>query len=281
MTPPRLRRLLPDDTTRILDVAVDHGFFGEGSLLRGIEDITAVIPVLVGARPHAIQLAPGPAARFAALGGIDRPELILRVDIANVYGNPLDRQLFSTHIPNAIEHAVRLDAAAVCVNLISAADEPSVRASCIDSILTMREHADRLGMPMMVEPLAMKKGGNGESYATDDDLASIVPLVRQAAELGADLIKADVAADLDNYHRVIEAASGVPVLVRGGSVVDDATMLRRAAGVLASGARGLVFGRNVVQHPHPAAIVAALLAVLEGATPDEALVTLEEARNAH
>ena len=58
----------------------------------------------------------------------------------------------------------------------------------------------------MVEPLVFKPGDGG--YGVDGDAEKIVPLVRQAAELGADVIKADPTDDLDDYHRVVEAAGG-------------------------------------------------------------------------
>ena len=38
-------------------------------------------------------------------------------------------------------------------------------------------------------------------------------------ELGADVLKADPTDDVSRYHKVIEAAGGVPVLVRGGGKV--------------------------------------------------------------
>ena len=37
MTPYRLNRLFNPDSGRALDVAVDHGFFGEASFITGIE----------------------------------------------------------------------------------------------------------------------------------------------------------------------------------------------------------------------------------------------------
>jgi DhnA family fructose-bisphosphate aldolase class Ia len=47
--------------------------------------------------------------------------------------------------------------------------------------------------------------------------------------------------------------------------------------VLDQGARGIVYGRNVIQHPKPAGITAALMAILHsGATVDAALAMLEE-----
>jgi class I fructose-bisphosphate aldolase len=45
--------------------------------------------------------------------------------------------------------------------------------------------------------------------------------------------------------------------------------------VLGQGAAGIVYGRNVIQHRDPAAMVRALMAVVhEGATPEHALAGL-------
>ncbi|RZU76872.1 hypothetical protein EV384_5574 [Micromonospora kangleipakensis] len=55
----RLNRLFNPASGRCLDVAVDHGFFGEPSFLTGIEDMPAAIETLVAAAPDAIQLTPG------------------------------------------------------------------------------------------------------------------------------------------------------------------------------------------------------------------------------
>jgi DhnA family fructose-bisphosphate aldolase class Ia len=62
------------------------------------------------------------------------------------------------------------------------------------------------------------------------------------------------------------------VLVRGGGRVDDRTLLERTEAVLAQGARGIVYGRNVIQHPDPAGITAALMALVHrDASVDDAL----------
>ena len=113
--------------------------------------------------------------------------------------------------------------------------------------------------------------------ATDEAARWIsVFLEAQAAELGADLIKADPSDDLAQYRRVIEVADGVPVLVRGGGRVDDRTLLERTARVLDAGASGIVYGRNVIQHENPAGITAALLAVLHhGLSVDAALALVD------
>jgi class I fructose-bisphosphate aldolase len=219
------------------------------------------IVTLVAAGPDAIQLSVGQAPLLQALPGRDKPALVLRVDVANVYGPEPPHEEFSLVIDDAIGHAVRLDAACVCVNLFDIPGADGLRRQCIDNITALRTAADRAGMPVMVEPLVMAPGQGG--YGVDGDADRIVALVRQAAELGADVIKADPTDDLGAYHRVVTAAR-VPVLVRGGGRVSDAEILARTRAVLEQGARGIVYGRNVIQHPDPPAIVHALRTVVHG-----------------
>ncbi len=101
----------------------------------------------------------------------------------------------------------------------------------------------------------------------------IVPLVRQARELGANVIKADPTDDPADYHEVIQAAR-CPVLVRGGGREPVETVFRKAYALLRQGAHGLVYGRNIYQHPHPAGIVKAFLGMLHGGLNDEQALAL-------
>lgn len=276
MRPARLNRLFNGTSGRALDVAVDHGFFGEAPFIEGIEDMPAVIDTLVAAAPDALQLTLGQARLLQDRSGRDKPALVLRSDVANVYGNPLDSHLFSHHFPHAIEEAVRLDAVAICVNLLQLPGRPDIREACIASIMEMRREATRYEMPMMIEPLVMRDNASAGGYMVDGDTSKILALVRQAKELGADLIKADPTDDIDDYHRIVEVAGETPVLVRGGGRVDDRTLLERTAAVLAQGASGIVYGRNVVQHSNPSGITAALMAMLhKNATVDEALALVD------
>jgi len=103
-----------------------------------------------------------------------------------------------------------------------------------------------------------------------------VALARQAVEFGADIVKADIAENIHEYHLVVEAASPRPLLPRGGSRVPDQEILTRTFMLLQQGASGVVYGRNVYQHPHPQRMVRALQAVVHaGATVSQAMAILE------
>lgn len=274
----RLNRFFNADSGRALDVAVDHGFFGEFSYIKGIENMSRVVSTLVEANPDAIQLTLGQARLLQKLPGKMKPALVLRTDVANVYGNPLDSHIFSHHVPHIVEEAVRLDAAVLCVNLLQLPNRPEIREASIRSIMALRKEASRYNMPMMVEPLVMQDNSVAGGYMVDGDADKIVTLVRQAVELGADLIKADPTDDPNDYHRVIEVAGEVPVLVRGGGKVSDVEILQRTELLLAQGVQGIVYGRNIIQHHDPAGITRALMAQLhENASVEEALKFIKEA----
>jgi fructose-bisphosphate aldolase, class I len=257
----RLRRLFNPESGRCLDIAVDHGFFGEKAFLQGIEDLPAAVDTLIASRPDAIQLTKGQARLLQGKGGRERPALVLRTDVANVYGAPLPDHMFDLTLPKPGLAGVQLDAACVVVNLFDLPGRPAVREACLRAVLNAKVDCEKYGMPLMVEPLVMKESSKG-GYEVNGDIERIIPVVRQAVELGADIIKADPSDDPSQYHEVIQTATGIPVLVRGGGRVDDAELLRRTQVVLEQGAAGIVYGRNIIQHDNPGGMTRALMAML-------------------
>jgi len=205
-----------------------------------------------------------------------KPALVLRTDVANIYGKELPRKPFNRMIEDAVEQAIRLDAACVVANLLLLPDQSALHEQCIENICRLKPQCDRAGMPLMIEPLVMQPNSKAGGYMVDGDLEKILPLVRQAVELGADIIKADPCDDATRYHLVIEVASGVPVLVRGGGKASEEEILRRTHELMKQGAKGIVYGRNVIHHDKPALMTKALMAVVhDGATPVQALLMLK------
>ena len=267
----RLNRLFNATSQRCFDVALDHGFFNERGFLSGIENLERCVRALVDAAPDAIQLTIGQAALLQAIPGKAKPALVLRTDVANVYGAELPHTLFSRMIGNAAEQAVRLDAACVVVNLFRIPGQPEVTDQCIENILRLKPDCERWCMPVMIEPLIFRPNTEAGGYMVDGDLDKILPLVRQAVELGADLIKADPTDDVSAYHHIVEIAGRIPVLVRGGGKAPDAEILVRTEKLIQQGAAGIVYGRNIIQHKDPAGMTRALMAIVhDGTTAAEA-----------
>jgi len=267
----RLNRLFNPGSNRCFDVAIDHGFFNERGFLQGIKNLERAVKTVVAAAPDAVQLTVGQAHYLQSLRGKEKPALVLRTDVANVYGAVLPRTLFSRMIEQPVEQAVRLDAACVVVNLFRIPEQPEVADQCIQNVLRIKPDCDRYGMPLMIEPLVFQPNQKSGGYMVDGDLDKILPLVRQAVELGADIIKADPTDDVSLYRKVVEIAGRIPVLVRGGGKAQDKVILERTEELIKQGAAGIVYGRNIIQHPNPAGMTRALMAVVhEGATAKQA-----------
>ncbi len=258
----RLNRLFNARSNRCFDVAVDHGFFNERNFLQGIENLEQFVKILAAAAPDAIQLTVGQAHYLQSLPGKEKPALVLRTDVANVYGSQLPRALFSRMIEQPVEQALRLDAACVVVILFRIPDQPEVADQCIQNILKIKPECDRAAMPLMIEPLVFQPNQKAGGYMVDGDLEKITPLVRQAVELGADIIKADPTDDVTVYHKVVQIAGRIPVLVRGGGKAPDKEILERTEKLIGQGAAGIVYGRNIIQHSDPAGMTRALMAIV-------------------
>ncbi|HXT39437.1 MAG TPA: aldolase [Candidatus Angelobacter sp.] len=262
----RLNRLFNARSNRCFDVAIDHGFFNERGFLQGIENLEQAVKTVVGAAPDAIQLTIGQAHYLQSLPGREKPALVLRTDVANVYGTELPRALFSRMIEQPVEQALRLDAACVVVNLFRIPEQPEVTDQCIQNILRIKPGCDSFAVPLMIEPLVFQPNQKAGGYMVDGDLDKILPLVRQAVELGADIIKADPTDDVNVYHQVVEIAGRIPVLVRGGGKAPDQEILERTETLIKQGAAGIVYGRNIIQHRDPAGMTRALMAIVHEST---------------
>ena len=189
---------------------------------------------------------------------------------------PARRVANTVLLERALEHASILDAAAVVVNLVFIPGETELHAECIRNIGVLRAECERMAMPLMVEPLVLEPSLEGASYRSSGYSRTITVLVRQAVELGADVIKTDACDPAREFGRIVEASGGKPLLVRGGTRKALPELLRQTEELLQLGARGLVFGRNIIQQKEPERVTAALMAMVhDGAAAEDAIRFLE------
>jgi DhnA family fructose-bisphosphate aldolase class Ia len=240
-----------------------------------MENMKQVVSTIATANPDAIILAIGQAHWLQDLAQKPKPALVVRADAMNVYTLPTPKQVFCKYIDEVVELAVALDAAAIVVNLLWEPDLPDLHRQCTENVLHLKPQCERYGMPLIVEPLVLIPDGLG-GYKLNRDIRKTMALARQAVEFGADIVKADIAENLHEYHLVVEASSPRPLLPRGGSRVPDQEILTRTFTLIQQGASGVVYGRNIYQHPHPERMVRACQAIVhEGATVPEAMAILQ------
>lgn len=159
----------------------------------------------------------------------------------------------------AVEEALRLGADAVVLFTALGGD---TEAGMIEILSSVGRECARLGMPFIAE------AEFPTTYATVEELKQQYGFeylrrnVRLCAELGADIVKTNWPGDQESFARCVEAANGVPVVLAGGSRLEDAELLSRMELAMEAGAIGCSVGRNIFMHTHPEAITRALSRVI-------------------
>ncbi len=267
----RMNRLFRSDG-KCLKIAMDHGSHNEVRFLSGLEDFGFTLQKVAAASPDAILLSIGQAHRLQTMRLDHKPSLVLRCDLTNIYRLPRPDHAFCRGIEEPVQQALRLDAVAVLYNLFFVPDDSAVYQQCLENICRAKSECERYGMPLVVEPLILDLDEDSGAYQISGDLERFKALARQTVELGADVIKADPTDAVEEYAAVVEIAAGIPLLPRGGDKVSEEEILLRTSALMASGASGVVYGRNVFQHKNTAGIIRALNAIVhENASAEDAL----------
>lgn len=260
----RASRILTPESGRGIVVAMDHGMFiGAGGRLLDMED---AVKLIASGGPQALQIHHGIAARYHSIfHGKRAPSLVLRVDTCNQWRKrPAPREGYRVLV-SSIQEAAVIGADAVCCFLFTGYPNDAMEGENMEVVAGLARESRRWGVPLVVEPLVMEPGKDAVR-----DVELIKLMVRMAAELGADMIKADYT-DKKTFREVVRVCP-VPILVRGGPKCDTLReALEMVKDSMDAGAKGLVFGRNVWDMPDPVKMLCALAAIVhENASVDQA-----------
>ncbi|MCD6443536.1 4Fe-4S binding protein [Candidatus Bathyarchaeota archaeon] len=255
----RLSRILDPSDGRGLVVAADHGLvLGP---IEGLIDIEATLKRVIEGKPDAILVSPGQARRLKHLfAGRGAPAMLVRVDWTNAFRDKTytlpARDIEFCRVAS-VKEAVKLGASGVVAYLFVGFEREDEQASMVKELA---EDCRLWDMPLVIESLPM-----GPKVTKTNYVEMVKRAVAKAVELGADLLKVPYTGDSYSFSEVVEEASGVPVLVLGGyrakSLRDSLEVISE---ILEAGASGIVFGRNVVQHPNPAEAVRLMRAIIHG-----------------
>jgi fructose-bisphosphate aldolase, class I len=252
----RTSRILNSQSGNGIVVAIDHGLFI--GPLPGIENAGKAVDMLLPGAPDAIQMTPGTTrANLHKFYGRNKPGVIVRLDATNIWRKkPAPKEGYYTRVAT-VKDALQLGGDAVVTFLFAGYDTDAQEADNLQALAAIGSEAREYGMPFIVEPLAIQKGSN---VVRDFEIMKLI--IRMASEIGADLIKADFPESRKQFEELV-GVSSVPILVRGGPKMDsDREMLQMVKDAIDSGAKGIVFGRNVWQHKNPAQILQALAAIV-------------------
>jgi fructose-bisphosphate aldolase, class I len=253
----RLNRIFKPDG-RALVVACDHGMISGPD--KGIENMERTLTQVIAGGVDGVMASYGTATRFA--DKLARVGLVLRMDGAGTVLGPNagpGAQFYT------VEDALRLGADALCVTAFpgSIHEEPT-----LEVLARVIRQAHAWGLPVMAE---MVPGGfdSAPEFRTAESLAIAA---RVAAELGADWVKIPYA---DNFQQVTQGCYVPAVILGGAKKGSERVMLETVKASLASGGAGVAIGRNIFQAENPAAMTAAVAALLHRDAPvDEAVAIL-------
>ena len=171
--------------------------------------------------------------------------MILRLDQTTMWrqGTPLAYRDGATRLVASVADAVALGADAVITYLFFGHADPALESGSFEDCAAVNAAARAAGMPHIIETMAARGGLAADVFAPD----LIAWHTRIGAEMGADIIKTDWPGSAEAL-RAITASLPVPVLVAGGARDGtDAGVLRFVAEVMAGGAAGILFGRQILQ----------------------------------
>ncbi|HEX9299480.1 MAG TPA: hypothetical protein VF968_05070 [Actinomycetota bacterium] len=263
----RLKRVIDPDGVSVI-CALDHGMTSP-TFLEPLADIAMRTREAVAGGSNVIMMSKGmvriaqdafaPTTSLALLlsasagPGGDRPEIVQIADV---------------------EEALVLGADAVVLFTALGGDtEPGM----VDILSAVGRECAALGMPFIAEAEFPTTYATVEALKDQYGFEYLRRNVRLCAELGADIVKTNWPGDQDSFGRCVEAASGVPVVLAGGSRLEDAELLHRMGQAMEAGAIGCSVGRNIFMHPRPEAITRALSRVIrERWSAQKALEALQQ-----
>jgi len=256
----RLARLFSDNKNALV-VAVDHGlYFGP---LPGMIDLPSVINRVAGA--DAILMAPGmPAHCKEVFSKRGAPACIVRLNWGSNYAAMWEYK-HSYSVPMlSVADAVAQGADLVIGSLSLKNPDEMEDAQNVEVFSDCVAQKRALGIPLIGEVYPT----GGDDYQPEDLQDEIFIGCRIIAELGADLVKTFYTGK--KFNEII-AATPIPVLALGAKKLPkESDALKLAAVSIEAGARGIVYGRNVIQSKEPERLLDALKEVVkEFQAPDK------------
>lgn len=253
----RMRRLWKH--RRAVLVPYDHGSFCGPQA--GIEDLVRLTERVASTQADGILVSGGILPHIA--GVVGQLGVMVRLDGGFTK--------FSTVVTDyrqsmTIKDALALGAdAAIVFTLVGT----SVEAESLKRLGMTAVDAHAWGVPLVAEiiPPSLLNNHFGmhifpkapESTEINEEIAQTI---RIGAEMGCDIVKTRFSGDVEQFRRAVKSCPA-KVIVAGGpfSYQSDEAVLELAAQCVKAEADGIIFGRNVWQHPQMTKMIAVICAI--------------------
>ena len=249
----RLARLFEGGSNAIV-AAIDHGLYNGPR--PGFEDLGAIVDRLAGA--DAILIAPGSASHVASVfSRRGAPQMMVRLNwgtqYATQWGYKESRSVPMISAAGAV--AVGADIALVGMSIKTGSE--AVDAENVEMVARCAADAHAMGLPIVGEVYPA-----GHEDVSPEERHEVISIgCRIVAELGVDLVKTFHTGE--RFGEIIKSTP-VPVLALGARKLPrEVDALELAATAVRDGARGVVFGRNLVGAKNPARFMDALREVVK------------------
>jgi DhnA family fructose-bisphosphate aldolase class Ia len=259
----RLYHILNSGTQKGVIVAYDHGLM--------LGPIPALGPTrerlrqFIQGGADALLMSPGMLRTSGEVLAGNRVGIIVRLDWTNMWRAP-DLLGFGegrTCAVAAVEDAIRWGADAVLTYLFVGLNDAAAEAEEVRRNAEVNRACERLGMVHVIEPMA-----RGTRVSSPNRKEFVALHTRIAGELGADLIKTDFLETESETAEVV-STSLVPILLAGGTKMDDSRALEVIDHSVRAGAAGIIFGRNVFQASDPVSFLLAARRVVHGSEAED------------
>ncbi len=242
----RMERIMNRNTHKTVIVPMDHGM--TAGPIEGLTDLSQAVNAVAEGGADAV------------IGHLGLPKfghrtygrdvgLILHLSAASMLSPRPNRKV----IVNTVENALRVGADGVSVH-INVGDENE--AEMLSDFGEIVVECIYWGMPLiaMMYP-------RGPKIDDEKDVEMVKIAARMGAEMGADFVKTNYTGDPESFAEVVQGCPA-PVLIAGGSKLNDQEMFESIEGAMSAGASGLSIGRNAFQHKTPSLFVKAACAIV-------------------
>jgi len=257
----RLKQLFKH-SDRLFILPMDHGV--TVGPVNGLTDINSLVST-VNDKIDAVVVHKGLVPQISDCVGSKGCGLIIHLSASTSLAPDANKKELVT----SVEHAVRLGATCVSVhvNLGSAFE-----SAMLKDLGNTAEQCEWWGIPLLAM-MYVRDGSSKSEY----DLAKIKHAARVAEELGADIVKVNYFGTAESFKDVVQGVK-IPVIIAGGPrISSDYDLLSLIHNAIAAGVKGVAIGRNVFQHPNPAALADAVRTILDGPISEEQLKELAAA----